>query len=172
MDEKKLMLLLEDEGKVDKEIESFIHKNLLSKQQVVESEIKGHIQKAEHNANFVKDTLGQGYSDWAVVGCYYAVYHIALALILKKGYFSKNHDATLSVLIKEYCKKNLSNEDIELMNSIYLSNEDVLFYANSKQERKKASYSTQIVFDKENVESLRLKTILFVNKAKSILINS
>lgn len=39
----------------------------------------------------------------------------------------------------------------------------------SKQEREKASYSSQIAFDKKLVQELRLKTILFVNKAKEIL---
>ena len=49
-----------------------------------------------------------------------------------KGYFSKNHDATLCLLIKEYCEKGLAESDIELMNIAYLNYEDMLFYVKSK----------------------------------------
>jgi len=44
-----------------------------------------------------------------------------------------------------------------------------LFYAECKNEREKASYSTKIFFDRQRVEEIKLKTILFVNKAKKIL---
>ncbi|HLC74916.1 MAG TPA: hypothetical protein VJH88_03605 [Candidatus Nanoarchaeia archaeon] len=44
--------------------------------------------------------------------CYY---HAALALILTREYSSKNHLATLCVLIKEFYRKELSKEDIEVL---------------------------------------------------------
>lgn len=169
MNEKQLKRILNKPELLDKKIENYLKKKVLVKQEIDEKEINGHIAKAEHNAQFVKDTLEDGYSDWAIVGCYYAAYHMALALILKKGFSSKNHDATLCILIKEYYKKELSSSDIELLNNVYLNNEDILFYVKSKEEREKASYSSQIIFDKKNVEDLRLKTLEFVSKAKSIL---
>ena len=113
--------------------------------------------------------MEDGYSDWAIVGCYYAAYHMALALILKRGFSSKNHDATLCVLIKEYYNSKLSSSDIELLNKIYLDNEDILFYVKTKDEREKASYSSQIIFDKKNIDDLRLKTLEFVRKTKNII---
>ena len=85
------------------------------------------------------------------------------------GEFSKNHDATLCILIKEYYKKELTEEDIKLVNEIYLDNEDILFYTESKEEREKASYSTQIVFDDKEIDKLRQKTLLFVRKAQEVL---
>lgn len=169
MNEKQLKRILNKPEALNKRIENYLGKKILVKQEIDEKEIKGHIAKAEHNAEFVKDTLEDGYSDWAIVGCYYAAYHMALALILKKGFSSKNHDATLCILIKEYYNKELSGSDIELLNKVYLNNEDILFYVKSKEEREKASYSSQIIFDKENVEDLRLKTLEFVRKAKNIL---
>jgi len=105
------------------------------------------------------------------VGCYYALYHIALALILKKGFSSKNHDATLCVLIKYYYKKHLTEEDIMLLNQIYLDNQDILFYVHAKQEREKAAYSSRIFLDKKKTNELHLKTVLFVSKCKKILEN-
>ena len=103
---------------------------------------------------------------WLLIRC--KGYHIAIALLIKKGFSSKNHDATLCVLIKYY-NVELSKDDIELINKAYLDNNDILFYVQSKQEREKASYSSQTAFDKKLVQELRLKTILFVNKAKEIL---
>ena len=172
MNEKQLRKILNKKEVLNKRIEGYLKHKILVKQEVDSKEISGHIAKAEHNAEFVKDTLERGYSDWAVVGCYYAAYHMALALILKKGFSSKNHDATLCILIKEYYDKELSGSDIELLNKVYLNNEDILFYVKSKEEREKASYSSQIVFDKRNVEDLRMKTLEFVRKAREILNNA
>lgn len=169
MNEKQLKRILNKPEVLNKKIENYLKQKILVKQEIDDKEISGHIAKSEHNAQFVKDTLEIGYSDWAIVGCYYAAYHMALALILKKGFSSKNHDATLCILIKEYYNKELSSLDIELLNKVYLNNEDILFYVKSKEEREKASYSSQIIFDKKNVEDLRLKTLEFVRKAKNIL---
>ena len=169
MNEGQLKKLLDSPRIVDEKIEFYIKKKILIKQEFEEAEMKGHIEKAEHNSTFIQDTLKQNYTDWAIVGCYYANYHIALALLLKKGFSSKNHDATLCILIKYYYQNGLSREDIELINKTYLDNNDILFYVQSKQEREKASYSSQVVFDKNLVSDLRLKTLLFVNKGKEII---
>ena len=169
MNEEQLKKILNNPKIVDKKIEFYIKKKVLVKQEFEEAEMKGHIEKAEHNSNFIQDTLKQDYTDWAIVGCYYASYHIALALLLKKGFSSKNHDATLCILIKHYYQNGLSREDIELINKTYLDNNDILFYVQSKNEREKASYSSQIAFDKKLVSDLRLKTLLFVNKGKEII---
>ncbi len=169
MKENELIKILNDNEGLNNKIKFFLKIKKLRKQTLNEQELRGHIEKAEHNLNFVKDTLDKEYSDWAIVGCYYSIYHIALALILIKGYYSKNHDATLCTLIKEYYKKELTEEEIKMLNIIYLDNEDILFYANSKDQRENASYSTQISFDKKSIESLREKTLLFVRKANDII---
>ena len=169
MNEDQLKEILKKKEALDKRIADYLKQRILVNQRREDAEINGHVAKAEHNAQFVKDTLDDGYSDWAIVGCYYVAYHMALALILKKGFSSKNHDATLCVLIKEYYSKELSGSDIELLNRVYLDNEDILFYVKTKEEREKASYSSQIAFDKKNVDDLRLKTLEFVRKAQNIL---
>lgn len=169
MNEEQLKKILKNNEVLDNRIKGYLKQRTLIVQEVEESEIKGHIAKAEHNAQFVKDTLNDGYSDWAIVGCYYAAYHMALALILKKGFSSKNHDATLCILVKEYFNTKLSETDIELLNKIYLNNEDILFYVKTKEEREKASYSSQTAFNSKEVNDLRLKTLEFLRKAQSIL---
>ncbi len=167
MDEKTLNYLMSDAEFLNKRLNFFIGKKLLFRQNVSENEIKGHIEKAEHNINFVADIIKE-YSDWAVVGCYYACYHSALALILRKGFFSKNHDATLCLLIKYYYKE-LDSKDIDLFNRIYFDNQDILFYVDSKKEREKASYSSQFIFDNKKIRELRNKILIFVNKCREIL---
>ena len=65
--------------------------------------VNSHIKKARHNLEFFK--LNKEYSkfnDWLIVTLYYSLYHSALALITNKNYSSKNHYATIIVLIKEY----------------------------------------------------------------------
>ena len=96
------------------------------------------------------------------------MYHSALALIIKKGYFSKNHDATLCLLIQEY-NKDILEEDLELINYTFLNNEDILFYAQAKNKREEASYSTKTMFDKTDTGMIFINTRLLFNKAKEIL---
>lgn len=168
MKEYDLQKLTSNPELVKQKIDRFIRKKLLKKQKIDKEEIKGHILKSENNLRFILAAAEKNFFDWAVTGCYYACYHAALALILTKGYSSKNHLATLSVIIKEFYKKGLTKEDIEIL-SKFLDYEDILFYVESKNKREDATYSTKLLFGKKEVEALRIKAILFVNKIKDII---
>jgi len=85
--------MLIDEAYLQNRIKSYIEKNLLYNS-TSHHEIAGHMKKARHNLEFLNE-IRELFSDWIVVVSYYAVYHASLALILSKGFFSKNHDATL-----------------------------------------------------------------------------
>jgi len=89
-------------------------------------------------------------------------------LIQTKGYTSKNHLATLCIIIKEFYKKGLAKEDVETLSN-FLDYEDVLLYIESKNKREDATYSTKTLFDKKDVEKLRIQATMFVNKIKDIL---
>lgn len=168
MDERRLKRIIDSKKELEKRINFYIHKRILIKQHPDLNEIKGHIEKSEHNLNFINDVVGN-YLDWAITGCYYAVYHGVLALILKKGFISKNHDATLCILIEEYYKKGITKEDIELINEFFLDYQDLLFYVQSRVKREEATYSSNYKFDKTEVRNMQLKTIKFVNKIKELL---
>ena len=56
-----------------------------------------------------------------------------------------------------------------MINQFFLDYHDILFYIHSKTEREKASYTTNIIFNKKTVSELKLKATLFVNKCKNIL---
>ena len=168
MKEYDLQKLINNPEIVEERIKEFMEKNVLSTQDVDKEEIKGHILKAENNLRFVADIAQKKYFDWALTGCYYTCYHAALALIQTKGYTSKNHLATLYVIIKEFYKKELTKEDIEILSN-FLDYEDVLFYIETKNKREDATYSTKTLFDKKEVERLRIQAAMFVNKIKDIL---
>lgn len=155
---------------VEKVIKDFIIKEQIIIQKLDVRELNGHLYKAEHNLNFIKDISNLGYYDWALTGCYYAAYYSALALIQTKGFSSKNHLATLLILIKEFYTKELNKEDIEIFEKL-LDYQDILFYVQSKNIREDASYSTQTKFDKKLVEKLRIQTTLFVSKINNIIKN-
>src|SRR3989338_6549054 len=106
MKEFELNKLLNNNALLDAKIQQYTTDKILSLVQS-KSEIRGHIAKAQHNLNFLNE-IKEEYDDWSLIVCYYTVYQMALSLILTKGFFSKNHDATLCVLIKYFYKKELT----------------------------------------------------------------
>ena len=63
MNEKQLSNLLKDPEAVDEKIDFYIKNKILMRTECDNAEIKGHVEKAEHNANFIQDTLKQDYTD-------------------------------------------------------------------------------------------------------------
>ena len=163
-----LNLYLNDEEKLNNKINELIRQETIKRQDLDEDEIRGHIMKSEHNLKFVTDNIKLKYFDWAITGCYYASYHSALALILTKNYSSKNHLATLLILIKDFYKKGLNKQEIEYLAKL-LDYQDILFYVESKDKREKATYTTRTTYDKKEVEEIKLKSSLFVSKIKNML---
>ena len=168
MDERKLNLFIKKKDLLDKKINFYLDKKVLSKQRIVVGEVEGHLEKAQHNLNFISGISKKEYSDWIITGCYYAVYHAALSLILSRGYSSKNHDATLCVLIKEFFS-DLEKDEIKMINELFLDKEDLNFYVLSKKKREEASYSGKLYFDEKDVDALIRKTRMFVDKIGGIL---
>ena len=168
MREYDLNKLLEDKELVNEKIKEFLGNSILKKQGMDEEEIKGHILKAEHNLRFISENIKLNFLDWAITGCYYACYHAALSIILTKNYSSKNHLATICVLIKEFYNNGLNKEEIKTL-SEFIDYQDLLFYVESKNKREEASYSTKTKFNKKEAEQLRIKAVLFINNIKEIM---
>ena len=123
-----------------------------------------HISKALHNLKF-SQKIGYEFIDWKIVGLYYSVYHSALALLANKGYITKSHTATFLMLIKLF---HISLEDVKIIDDLRISKEDAEFYVTLREERNKANYSTNILYDREKFLRLREGTIIFVNKAMAL----
>ncbi len=161
---------LEDKERRNKDFQKYLKSKKIKKETETQLLVQGHIDKADHNLKFVKSTLElKEFNDWAIVSAYYSIYHASLALCALKGYATKNHLATLLILIKEFYQKGLSKEEIETVGKTTIEKEEVLYYIEAKSKRNKASYSTQKIFDADEAEILRNKAIRFVNKIKEII---
>ena len=161
---------LENEKRRESDFQRYLEHKQIKKETEVKELIEGHIEKADHNLKFVSSTLKlKEFNDWAIVSSYYSIYHASLALCALKGYSTKNHLATLLILINEFHKKGLTKEEIETVGDTSIEKEEVLNYVEAKSKRTKASYSTEKAFDKNEAEILRQKAISFVNKVKGII---
>ncbi|MCK5283305.1 MAG: HEPN domain-containing protein [Nanoarchaeota archaeon] len=161
---------LEDEEKRDADFQKYLASKKIKKETETKELVQGHIEKADHNLKFVKSTLDlKEFNDWAIVSAYYTIYHASLALCSLKGYSTKDHSATLLILIKEFYNQGLDEDEIEMISSTTIEKEEVLYYIEARSKRTKASYSTQKIFDRKEAESIRLKAIAFVNKVKEII---
>lgn len=161
---------LENKERRQKDFEKYLKLNKIKKETEIKELVQGHINKADHNLKFVTSTLElKEFNDWAIVSAYYSIYHASLALCALKGYSTKDHLATLLILIKDFYQTQLDKEEIEMVNKTTIEKEEVLYYIQSKTERTKASYSTNILFDKKDAEELQKQAIKFVNKVKEIL---
>ena len=161
---------IDDEKKLENDFKKYLKSKKIKVETEKEELVKGHLDKANHNLKFVKSTLElEEFNDWAIVSAYYSIYHASLALCALRGFSTKDHSATLLILIKEFYKKELTKEEIELVNDSTIEKEHILYYVKLRKERSKASYSTKVNFSNEEAESLRLKAIEFVNKVKEIV---
>jgi len=164
---------LEDENRREFDFQRYLELKQVKQEIELKDLIEGHIEKADHNLKFVKSTLElKEFNDWAIVSAYYSIYHASLALCSLKGYSTKNHLATLLILIREFYQKGLTKEEIETVGDTSIEKEEVLNYVEAKSKRTKASYSTEKAFDENEVEILRQKAISFVNKVKGIIDSS
>lgn len=160
---------LENEKRRELDFQIYLKKRKIKTETELKELVKGHLDKADHNLKFVKSTLElQEFNDWAIVSAYYSIYHASLALCALKGYSTKDHLATLLIIIREFYNRGLAKEEIETVGKTTIEKEEVLYYIDAKTKRTKASYSTQKIFEKNEAETLRLKAISFVNKVKEI----
>ncbi len=99
---------------LEKEISFFITKKQIKKIDNNLELVKSHLKKARHNLEFYKlNKEHREFNDWLIVILYYSLYHSALALITNKNYSSKNHYATILILIKEY---SITKDEVRLLN--------------------------------------------------------
>ncbi|MDP2750200.1 MAG: HEPN domain-containing protein [Nanoarchaeota archaeon] len=172
MDKQFWGIWMKDEKIREHDFQEYLKSKKIKAEKETKELVIGHLDKADHNLKFVRSTLElKEFNDWAIVSAYYAIYHASLALCALKGYSTKDHSATLLILIKEFYKKQLTKEEIEIIGSTTIEKEEVLYYVEARSKRAKASYSTEKAFDKKEAENLRLKAIAFVNKVKEIVDN-
>lgn len=156
-----------DRKLLEKQVQFFIKKKQLISISENKELVEAHLTKAKHNLKFFDINKERSmFNDWLVVTLYYSLYHCALALIVNKKYTSKNHAATLLLLIKEYP---LHPEEAELIEELAMSKDDAELYTNLKKDRHNASYATKTLFTNKKIEEYRFRVIEFMQKTEEIL---
>lgn len=159
--------LFSDSEIIEKEIDFFISKKQLKKIGTNLELVKSHIKKAKHNLEFFKlNKQKSSFNDWLIVMLYYTLYHCALALIINKNYSSKNHYATILILIKEY---GISKAEASLIEELSINKREAELYTELKQDRHDASYSTGTKFKDNLIKSYEDKVIDFIQKTEELL---
>ncbi len=159
--------LFSDKQYLEKELNFFITKKHIKIIQKNKELVQSHIKKARHNLEFFKlNKQHSKFNDWLIVTLYYALYHSALALITNKNYSSKNHYATILILIKEYA---ITKDEAKLLNDLSINKEDAELYTTLKDDRHDASYATNIKFNNEIIIDYESRVLDFINKAEELL---
>ena len=129
--------------------------------------VKSHLKKARHNLEFYRLNKEHAkFNDWLIVTLYYSLYHSALALVTNRNYSSKNHYATILMLIKEYA---ITRDEARLLNELSINKEDAELYTSLKDDQHDASYATNIKFSQETIKDYENKVLDFVNKAEELM---
>jgi len=145
----------------------FIRKGLIRHIGDNEDLVVAHLEKAKHNMLFFEKNINDSqFNDWLIVTLYYALYHAVLALIVKKGYSSKNHTASLVFLIKHYSQL---KDDIFLVHELSIKKEDAELYTKLKEDRHKASYESKANFTDRNIYKYKQKVKDFIQKTEELI---
>ena len=160
--------LFEDRKYLEEELKFFLAKKHILKIAKNIELVQSHLKKARHNLEFYKlNKNNHTFNDWLIVTLYYALYHSALALIANKNYSSKNHYATILILIKEY---SITKDEAKLLNELSINKEDAELYTNLKDDRHDASYATNIKFSQETINDYEDQVLDFMNKAEELIL--
>ena len=134
-------------------------------------EVKGHLSKAKRNLNFSRRVIDdlKDFYEWSIVSYYYSVYQAALALCALKGYKTKSHIATISILIKFFYPQHISKEDLKTVAKTMMVEDDIKEFVELKNYREDATYSISVEYERELAENLGENAIDFVNKVERII---
>lgn len=155
---------------LDKDFKNYLRRETI-REGATKIEVEGHLNKAKRNLQFsrgVLDDLNDFY-EWSIVGYYYAVYQAGLALCALKGYKTKSHIATISLLIKFFYPQHLSEEDLKTVAKTIMAEEDIREFVELKNYREDATYSISVGYERGLAENLGEKAIEFVNKVEKII---
>ena len=154
---------------LEKEIEYFTNRKQIRIIEKNKELVNSHIKKAKHNLAFFRlNKEHHKFNDWLIVTLYYALYHCALALIVNRNYSSKNHYATILILIKEY---SITKNEAKLINELSINKKDAELYTNLKEDRHHASYATKMKFNQEMISKYEDEVLDFINKTEELILN-
>ncbi|PIU22574.1 MAG: hypothetical protein COT14_00495 [Candidatus Diapherotrites archaeon CG08_land_8_20_14_0_20_30_16] len=87
-------------------IQEMIDNGLLKVESCSPELINKELEESEKDLKNAKESFEDGNHKWSIIQAYYCIFHIARALIYKKGYREKSHYA-LYLLLDEFCRKRM-----------------------------------------------------------------
>ncbi len=126
-----------------------------------------HVKKAEHNFNAIDLFYKIGYSDWSVSAAFYSLYHLLLAILIKKGFESRNQSCTFALIEEMIDSKeiNLTKEDLKEIFDKDI-NEDLVHSNKILDFRENMQYSHKTFLEEKEFELLRQRTKVLFNKLR------
>ncbi|MEK6864576.1 MAG: HEPN domain-containing protein [Nanoarchaeota archaeon] len=163
-------LWLENKNLLEADFKGYIKKKAI-RIGATKIEVEGHLHKAKRNLLFSRRVIDEfnSFYEWSIVSYYYAVYQAALALCALKGYNTKSHAATISLLVKFFYPSHITKEDLKTVVKTMMAEGDIREFVELKSYREDATYSISVEYEKVLAESLGEKAIDFVNKAERII---
>mgnify|MGYP001572747096 CR=1 FL=1 len=171
-----------------KKIESYLKKEQLLKSTEYTKLEKPYLAKARKNftaANLLfrisdqeklKDILNLAFDfyfyDWVIIISYYAMYISALAALVKLGFKSKSHAATIAVLEYYYAHqpKDLGVKYLQQLTKAYIISEELINkLTQTKMRRENAQYDATHAISRENAVVALNDAEEFVSKIEEIL---
>ena len=161
---------MKNRNALEADFKSYLKKETI-REGATKIEVEGHLSKAKRNLRFSRSILDdlKDFYEWSIVGYYYAVYQAGLALCASKGYKTKSHIATISILIKFFYPQHLSKEDLKTVAKKVMAQEDIQDFVELKDYREDATYSISVEYERKLADNLGENAINFVNKAERII---
>lgn len=155
---------------LEKDFDNYLKKKTI-REGATNIEVKGHLSKAKRNLNFSRRVIDdlKDFYEWSIVSYYYSVYQAALALCALKGYKTKSHIATISILIKFFYPQHISKEDLKTVAKTMMAEDDIKEFVELKNYREDATYSISVEYERELAENLGENGVDFVNKVERII---
>ena len=132
---------------------------------------QAYLTKALHNFNAITDFHDYGYSDWSASASFYSLYHGLLAILVQRGYESRNQSCTFA-LIEEFIEKgeiqNLNLDDLkEIFDKDITS--DLAHSAKILDIREQMQYSTKTSLAEQEFQALKKRTKELLDKIRQEL---
>ena len=126
MIKQKWEIWVQNRNALEKEFNNYLKRKTI-REGATKIEVEGHLNKAKRNLRFSRSVLDdlKDFYEWSIVGYYYAVYQAGLALCALKGYKTKSHIATISILIKFFYPQHISEEDLKTVAKTSMAKEDI-----------------------------------------------
>ena len=108
---------------------------------------------------------------WSITIAYYSMLYVTKAILLKKGYEVKTHEAAQIALGHLLVPNELEKEDLEILNQTHKIFEDeyITYFEDARKESSTARYHARPSYTERRVDEIILNAKKFINKISEII---